>query len=124
MADPRHTLGHDGERIAEKSLRAKGLRVLARRYVTPTGELDLVMRDRQTVVFVEVKTRHGNALADPQDAVNRGKQRRLLKAAEWFLHDRKLEDQPCRFDVVSIVIPGDDQDPVVEHFEDAFLPNQ
>ncbi len=120
--DPRHQLGDAGERLAERFLTARGLKTVARRFSTPVGELDLVMRDRSTVVFVEVKTRHDRDFADPQDAVNLRKQRRLTRAAQWFIQQRRWQDQPCRFDVVAVTLAAGE--PQIEHFPEAFEPRR
>ena len=121
--DPRHRLGDEGERLAERFLERRGLKTIARRFTTPVGELDLVMRDGETVVFVEVKTRRDRDFADPQDAVNVPKQRRLTRAAQWFIHDRRWEHRPCRFDVVAVTLAAG-ADPQIEHFPDAFGPRR
>lgn len=121
MDDPRHKLGQEGERLAERFLRKNGYKTLARRFNTPVGEIDLVMRDRQTIVFVEVKTRSDRTVAEPQDAVGAVKQRKLARAAGWFIHHKRFDHKPCRFDVVAVVIPGDGP-AQIEHFPDAFLP--
>ncbi|MGD8454661.1 MAG: YraN family protein [Phycisphaerae bacterium] len=121
MGDARSELGLQGERLAEKYLRRQGLKTIARRYATPVGELDLVMRDGDTVVFVEVKTRRDRDYADPQDAVNRTKQRRMARCARWFLERRRWGECPCRFDVVGVTIPPAG-DPDIEHLPDAFVP--
>jgi len=110
-----------GERLAEKHLRRKGLKLLARRFSAPVGELDLVMRDGRTIVFVEVKTLSDRRFKDPQDQVTPAKQRKLFRIAQWYLHHKKLDDRPCRFDVTSVVIPREGE-VEIEHFEDAFLP--
>ena len=121
MADSREQFGLEGERLAERFLRRQGLKMVARRFATPVGEIDLVMRARDTVVFVEVKTRRDREYADPEDAVGRDKQRKMARCAAWFLRRRRLEDRPCRFDVVAVVI-AEDAEPEIEHFPDAFLP--
>jgi putative endonuclease len=119
--DPRHTLGQAGERRAERFLKRQGYRILARRYRTPVGELDLVARDGDTIVFVEVKARRDDVHADPEDAVTPAKQRKLARAAAWYLRDKGLEERPCRFDVVTLV--GDDPaNATVEHIHTAFIP--
>jgi putative endonuclease len=123
VCDPRKELGLRGERLAEAFLRKRGLKSVARRFTTPVGEIDLVMRDAETVVFVEVKTLRDRTFKDPQDQVSLPKQRRLLKAAKWLLTRKKWADQPCRFDVVAIVLPKAGE-PEIEHFPDAFLPQQ
>lgn len=97
------------------------MRTLARRFGTPAGELDLVMRESETVVFVEVKTQRSRDFADPQDRVTPGKQRKLIKAARWYVRGKHCEDAPCRFDVVS-VIAADGCEPEIDYFVDAFAP--
>lgn len=119
MPDPRHELGRAGERLAEALLRKQGFKPVARGYTTPVGELDLVMRDGNTVVFVEVKARQDRRREDPEDAIRSAKKHRLVRAARWFLHDRKWEDRPARFDVVTVVAPPDEP-PEINHIPDAF----
>ena len=86
--DPRHRLGREGERLAERFLRLHGLKTVTRHFNTPVGELDLIMRAGETLVFIEVKTRRDRKYADPQEAVRRDKQRRMTRAARWFLAAR------------------------------------
>ncbi len=119
--DPRHALGRAGEELAAKWLRGHGLKLIARSFSTPVGELDLVCRDGQTLVFVEVKTRRDRVHADPEDAVGGRKQRRGLRAARWYLHEQGWEDRPCRFDVVTVILPAEGE-PEIKHIPDAFTP--
>lgn len=121
MTDPRSELGLLGERLAESFLRREGLKTLARRFSTPVGELDLVMHAGETIVFVEVKTLRSSDLKDPRDQVGSAKRRRMSRAALWFLRHKRWEDQPCRFDVVGIVLPETGA-PQIEHIADAFQP--
>jgi putative endonuclease len=122
VGDSRRQYGQEGERLAETYLKGRGLKVVARGYSAPVGEIDLIMRDQETVVFIEVKTRHSRDFADPQESVNAGKQRKMRRCAEWFLRDRNWTDRPCRFDVVAIVLP-DDGEAEIDHFPDAFRPD-
>lgn len=122
--DPRHELGRLGERAAEQHLRKRGLKTVARDYRVPIGELDLVMRDGETVVFVEVKTRRDCKYAEPIDAVTGRKRARMTRAARWFIHEKRWEARPCRFDVVTVILPAPDATPTIEHFADAFGPSQ
>lgn len=90
------------EQRACAELERAGLRLLARNYTTRHGELDLVMRERDTVVFVEVRYRvragHGDAAA----SVTRGKQDKLIRTAQlWLVANPQHAQRPCRFDVVS-----------------------
>ena len=120
--DDRAGLGRAGEKRAERFLRRHRYRIVTRNYRCPTGEIDLVALDGRTVVFVEVKTRADREHADPQDAVNSAKQRRLLKSAEFFLRQTDSQDRPCRFDVIAITL-DDDAEMKVEHITDAFAPS-
>lgn len=121
MSDTRSELGLQGERLAEAFLRKRGLKTLTRRFSTPVGELDLVMRAAETIVFVEVKTQRDRAFKNPQEAVTPAKQRKLAKAAAWFLNDQRCLEKPCRFDVIAVVLP-ESGEPEIEHFPDAFVP--
>lgn len=123
MSDARSDLGLRGEQLAEAFLRRRGLKMLARRFSTPVGEIDLIMQQAETVVFVEVKTLRDRVYKDPQDQVVPAKQRKLLKAARWFLHRKRWTDKPCRFDVVAVILPETDE-PEIEHFPDAFVPER
>lgn len=123
MDDPRHALGLAGEEHALRALRRAGLRLVARRVATPFGELDLVMREGRTVVFVEVKTQANPRFADPP--VSPAQQRRLLRTASWFLHERGLENSPCRIDVVLVVLAEPRAAPShLRHLADAIQPTR
>lgn len=106
--------GAEAEALACRHLERAGLRVLSRNYRCPRGEIDLVMDDRGTRVFVEVRFRRSSRFGSPAESVDPHKQARLLAAARHYLlaHD---EEPPCRFDVVAIT-PGD----TVEWLRDAF----
>ncbi len=91
-----------GEALAAWFLRLKGYHVEARNWRCPQGELDLVCRDGDTLVFVEVKTRATGAAGDPEEAVDRRKQQRLVRVAQAYLAHLGGETPPCRFDVVAI----------------------
>src|SRR5271168_5306249 len=87
-------LGDRGEREAARFLRRKGLRILTRGYRTNQGEVDLIARDGNVVVFVEVKSRREGV---PAEAVTLEKQRRLTLAALHFLRRNNLLEHSCRF---------------------------
>lgn len=123
MTTPRDQFGAQGEHLAERFLARKGCKIVARRYLTPVGELDLVVRDRDTLVFVEVKTQSDSEHLDPHERVTSTKRSRLTRAARWFVGHQRCEDALCRFDVVSIVLPSAGA-PRIEHFEDAFTPSK
>jgi putative endonuclease len=102
----RQALGKSAEDRAVAELRRRGYAILARRYRTRHGEIDIVAREGETTVFVEVKTRAGDDFGDGADAVDAWKQRRIAKMAVDFLSRHRLHDRPCRFDVVAIDVSG------------------
>ena len=117
--DHRQSLGKLGENLACAALAERGYAILARRYRTRLGEIDIVARDGQTIVFVEVKARAGDDFGGAAAAVTGWKQRRLTLMALDFVARHRLEDRPCRFDVVTVDM-CDGQPPRVEIFENAF----
>ncbi len=114
----KQVLGREGERIAEAYLKRKGYKLIERNYRCAPGEIDLIVLDRRVLVFVEVKTRTGDGFGAPSEAVEYRKQRRMIKAAEYFLAQKGLQQRDARFDVVGITMAG--RKPVVEHIENAF----
>ena len=114
-----HVLGKKGEEIAVDYLQKKGYRIVERGYRLFRGELDIIAYDRATLVFVEVKTRAGTEFGLPEEAVTRAKQNQIKRIAQGYIMERGLGDPNCRFDVLAILINGDDG-PVITHFEDAF----
>jgi len=120
MLTNRKSLGQEGERIAERFLKSKGYKVLDRNFRTRWGELDIVAKDGEVVVFVEVKTRSKTDFTRPEEAVNSTKQAHLRKAAQLWLLDNHPDDPPaCRFDVISVLFDNDGNH-TIEHFPDAF----
>jgi putative endonuclease len=103
-SDARQTLGQLGETLACDELRRRGYAILERRYRTRYGEIDIVARHGDVLVFVEVKARAGDAFGTGAEAVTRWKQRRVAQMAADFLVRRRLQDRPCRFDVVSVAM--------------------
>lgn len=121
LAD-RAKLGRWGEKRAERFLRGKGFRTLARSFSCRAGELDLVMVDGDGVmVFVEVKTRADEAFSPVEAAITARKRQRMTRAARYFLASHGIQDRPCRFDVVTVVL-GRSGRPQVCHYEGAFVP--
>lgn len=102
-APTRQRRGRRAERRAASHLRRRGLTLLARNFTTRGGEIDLVMRDGVTLVFVEVRLRGAGAWLDGVASVDGAKRRRLARAAHAFLraHPRYADD-PARFDVVAM----------------------
>lgn len=108
--------GRYGESIAEQYLMNKGYRLLGRNVHMGRQELDLVMFDGETVVFVEVKTRKNADFGTPAEFVTPRKQRYLTMAAERYLQEHALGSAFARFDIVEVYL----QDKRIRHLTDAF----
>lgn len=118
--DARQIRGKTGEQLACDELRRRGYAILARRYRTRGGELDIVARHGDTLVFVEVKARTSLRFGSPAEAVGWRKQRRLQHMAHDFMARTGLWRVPCRFDVVAVLLPGDGAAAQVEVIQGAF----
>jgi len=112
-------LGRRGEKLTKRYLKKQGFRHIASNYATRQGEIDLIMQEDETIVFVEVKTRQNEDFADGEASVNFPKQKHLSAAARHFIHLNHLHDRPCRFDVVAVAIPESGK-PVIRHWPNAF----
>lgn len=103
MKDSRQVLGAAAEQQALAYLEQRGLCLLAKNWRCRQGELDLVMREADTVVFVEVRYRRHTAWGSAQESVDSRKQQRLIRAAQAFLQSAPVwAEHPCRFDVIAI----------------------
>jgi putative endonuclease len=119
MTRVRQAIGAYGERLAARHLEAAGLVVLARNWRCPDGEVDLILRDGDDLVFCEVKTRRGALFGSPAEAVSPTKVRRLRRLAARWLAESTVRPREIRFDVVS-VLPQRRGASVVEHIRGAF----
>jgi len=111
-------VGKTGEELAVTFLKEKGYEILHTNLRLEKVEVDIVAKDKNQIVFVEVKTR-SSAMVEPEKAVNKSKQKNLQWAAEIFLEERQLKNE-LRFDIIAIVKQKNNTD--IEHFEDAFYP--
>jgi putative endonuclease len=119
ILDPRRIFGQEGEAEAERYLRRKGYRILAKNLRSSLGELDLVAEDGHVLVFVEVKARRTTQFGGSVYAVHRQKQQKLIRLAAQFLAQRHWMDRSCRFDVV-LLEPSTTATLRVEHIQNAF----
>ena len=94
--------GERGEQLALAYLQAQGYVLLEKNWRTGHKELDLIMRQEDVVVFVEVKARSSAAFGTPGEAVDRRKQKKLLEAAQTYLYERGLLEAPARMDVAEV----------------------
>ena len=124
MNDPvsggRRGRGRLYEQLAEEYLLAQGYQLLARSWSVRRGEIDLIMSQDETVVFVEVRTRSSLDWGHPAETINVTKQRKIIGAARhWLVRERPGQIPDCRFDVITVLTPANSA-PVIEHFPDAF----
>ncbi len=116
--DGRQSLGKRGEDLACGELAPRGYAILERRYRTRYGEIDIIASEGRTLVFVEVKARAGDRYGGSGAAVTPYKQQRIVRMAIDYLARRRLLDQPCRFDVVTVDFSGGE--PRIEVYPHAF----
>jgi len=95
-------LGQEGEELAVCAARAEGYQVVQQNFRCPLGEIDLILRKGETIVFAEVKARRGLAYGEAWEAVTPVKQQRIRRIATWFVRERGLDGHHFRFDVFSI----------------------
>lgn len=119
VARSRRDVARRGEAAAAAWAAARGWRILHRNYRCRLGEIDLIARDGDTVVFVEVKARRGPGWGDPVEAVDGRKRARVARVARHFLLVSGLATAPCRFDVAAVRV-GWRGDAAVEWITDAF----
>ncbi|HEY7348895.1 MAG TPA: YraN family protein [Ktedonobacterales bacterium] len=102
--DSRKRLGNAGERLAAERLRQAGYLVRALNYRCQAGEIDIVAEEGGDIVFVEVKTRRGDAYGLPEEAITAAKQRKLIAAAQTYLAAEECSDASWRVDVVAVAL--------------------
>ena len=111
-------LGSKGEDVAAKFLKRNGYRIIARNYKTPLGEIDIIAKDGNTIVFIEVKTRTSYAFGYPFESVTTKKKQKLKNLALLYLK-KHGHQSAARFDVISIS-SDNDMKMDIEHIKDAF----
>lgn len=119
--DKRHRAGRWGEKQAERHLRGLGCRILARRFrVGRRDEIDLIARDGDTLVFVEVKTRAGEDFGPPAASVKGDKRHALSRAAIRYMTRLRRKPEYFRFDVVEVIGKEGEGPPQIRHIPNAF----
>jgi len=112
-----------GEELAANFLKKKGYKILQRNYRRKIGEIDVVCYERGTIVFVEVKTRSSNNYGVPELSVTKTKKRQIIKVAQYYLAEKKIEGIAVRFDVVSVFYSPTKSKPVITLYKNAFTKN-
>jgi putative endonuclease len=111
--------GNLGEELAVEYLTGKGYKILERNWRNIHKEIDIIAKDGEELVIVEVKARQNDEYGEPDIAVTKKKQRMLIAAANTYIFKNQM-DVETRFDIISIIFKNGE--PVIEHIKDAFLP--
>jgi len=118
MTQERLCLGQQGEKLAVARLKELKYKIVERNYRCSLGEIDIIAREKDTLVFVEVKTRATKKFGAPAEAVSKYKQRQLSRVALTYLNQKKLGEVLSRFDVVTVEVVW--PTPRIEVIQDAF----
>jgi putative endonuclease len=112
-------VGHAGEHAAVAFLKEHGFRILARDWRSRLGQIDIVAEDGEVLVLVEVKARRGTTFGPPQEAVDERKQRKLRTLLELYRAQTHRQQQPCRIDVLGLLLDDSLRVTSCEHIRDA-----
>lgn len=117
----RSEVGKFGEEEAVRFLKKKRYDIIARNWRNKFGEIDIIALDRETVVFVEVRTKMTGDFGTPQESVTKVKMRQIVKAASNYIREKRLEEESIRFDFIGVIADKDAGKPSISHIENAFL---
>ena len=118
MQNKRQQFGKKSEDLAVWYLKKNGYKILEQNFRTQLGEIDIIARDKKTLVFVEVKSRRSIRYGSPKWSVTRQKQRKISMVALQYLKKTRQTDAPARFDVVAVISNRDE--PQIEVVKNAF----
>jgi putative endonuclease len=111
-------LGKKGEDAAVSYLRQNGYNIIVRNWVYEKYEIDIIAQNGEFIIFVEVKTRSSDYWENPEEAVSKGKIKRIVEAADFYLREKDI-DLPARFDVIAVIWKGKKYE--IDHIDDAFM---
>ena len=118
MQDKRQKFGKESESVAVRYLKRNGYKILEQNYRNKIGEIDIIAKDKKTLVFVEVKATRTDSFGNPKWAVTPKKQRKISMVALYYLKATKQNNAKARFDVVAIISSIDN--PRIELIKNAF----
>ena len=121
LSDFRKQVGNKGESLAEDYIKRKGYKIIQRNYRCRLGEIDIIAKDDDTIVFIEVRTKQNENFGSPQDSVTSTKMSKISKTALSFIQEKNLSGFSYRFDFIAITFSQGK--PNIEHIENAFIPN-
>ena len=120
MLSYKKQIGDKGEKLAEDFLKRKEYEIIQRNYRCRMGEIDIIAKQDDVIVFVEVRTKQTESFGPPEQSVTSGKINRITKAALSYLQEKELAGRTCRFDVIAIMFPKGSREPRIDHIENAF----
>jgi putative endonuclease len=121
LSDYKKQIGNKGESLAEDYIKRKGYEVIHRNYRCKLGEIDIIAKDGDTIVFIEVRTKQNENFGSPQDSVTSTKISKISKTALSFIQEKNLSGYSYRFDFIAITFSQGK--PNIEHIENAFMPS-
>ena len=98
----RHEIGKIGEELAVKYLKGNGYEIIERNFECKQGEIDIIAKDKEKYVFIEVKTRTNENYGRPKEAVNQVKKKHIYKSTECYTYTHNIENEPIRIEVIEI----------------------
>lgn len=114
--NPRIRLGQQGEEQAKDYLKERGFKIIETNYRLKFGEIDIIAKDDDIFVFVEVKTKSTKAYGEPEEMINYKKKRKLIRLAKGYLQDKEISNVPFRIDVISVILKDEVR---IKHFKSA-----
>ncbi|WP_411170522.1 YraN family protein [Clostridium sp. MB05] len=113
-------IGTYGEDLASSYLKSKGYYILNRNFRNKHGEIDLICKYSDLIIFVEVKSRYNYSYGIPSESVTYSKQKQIINLCKFYILSRKLFNYNCRFDVIEIYFNKNNESYFLNHIEDAF----
>ena len=102
MINQRQELGKEGEDFAADYLQKQGYEIIDRNFECKQGEIDIIAKDKNEYVFIEVKTRSSALYGLPKEAVDKTKKKHIYRSAEYYVYAKHLESEPIRIDVIEV----------------------
>ncbi len=112
-------IGVYGENKTVKYLESLGYIILARNFITYSGEIDIVAKDKDEYVFIEVKTRNSKRFGMPRESVDEIKKNHIIKSSQYFIYKYGLENKNIRFDIVEVYISKGNY--IINHLKNNFF---
>ncbi|MBI4652704.1 YraN family protein [Candidatus Kuenenbacteria bacterium] len=113
-------IGNLGEKIAKNFFKKQGYKIIKQNFTNRMGEIDLIVKEKDQIVFVEVKTRTNQNFGYPEESIDSRKQSKIIRTALNYLFEKKIVSENYRFDVISIEVNQLTKKATIKHIKDAF----